>query len=170
MIFIDLFIIIMLVITITFCIKLNHKINIVQKSKNEIFNLFHNFDNTINEAKNFTNNFQNNAKLIGLELDKKNEIAKKVIDELLFVIEKGNKFINQINGVTSNNDFANIHPAAKYFKNEIVNQQNIANSNSPNIVTSKQLNSEGVNETKRVAIEDLLHKISEIQKKAGRNQ
>ncbi|AZL15668.1 DUF6468 domain-containing protein [Rickettsiales endosymbiont of Stachyamoeba lipophora] len=183
MIFVDLFIIIMLVITITFCIKLNKKIELVQKGKKDFAVLFKNFDNTIQRIESSISGMQESAQIAGYSLEEKSQLAKKQIDEIAFLIDKATNTEEKLERLRQE-----LLKLAKPHVEELHRQQNIrqeSNNNSlPSIVTTAKphintdmtskltpANSDqpqnNINDTRRMAIEELLHKISQIQKKAG---
>jgi len=176
MIFVDLFIIIMLVVTIVFCIKLNRKIELVQQGKKDFALLFKNFDTTIQKVENSIAVFQQAAKRSSYELEDKTKSAKQIIDELTFVTSKANNTLELLKhtyaAIQNANNVTKSSNNNNSYSNELLGERIDHNLANTKIIASNDQSppkNDILAETKRLAIEDLLHKISEIQKKAGQN-
>lgn len=174
MIIVDIIIALLLIITIWFCFKLNRKIVDLQKGKKDLAILFKYFDNAIKRAEEGIEHLKENTDHAKSILDKKINEANIAADDIAFFIEKSQKtlknleelhaklimkenFLAQDNIIKKSNTTPEIPETPKYSMN-----QNIATSMNP-------IEQGNINNSKRIAIETLLDKISEIQRRSKQN-
>jgi predicted RND superfamily exporter protein len=166
MIIVDIFVIVMLVITIVFCIKLNKRITIIQQGKKDLAYMFKHFDKSISKADEAIKDFQGIAKSTNLLLEQRSNKAKQIIDELAYMMEKANKEILRIENNLSS--FKKLNSMTSHNNTEVVKDR--VNYENNHKSSPRNDNEDAMSRTKRFAIEDLLSKISEIQKKAHNNK
>ena len=93
---VDIVIVIMLGITICYCWILNRRIKVLQDSKSELAQLLKYFDESTQRASESIIALQTASKKIGENIQMRIDKANYLVDDLAFMIEKGNKVANQI--------------------------------------------------------------------------
>jgi len=86
----------LLVITILYCWQLNRRIRILQDSKGELAKLIKHFDESTARASESIIALQTASKKIGENIQTRIDKAKYLVDDLSFMIEKGNKIADQM--------------------------------------------------------------------------
>lgn len=86
----------LLVATIAYCWLLNRRIQMLQDSKGELANLMRHFDESTQRASDSIMALQNASKKIGETMQSRIDKANFMLDDLSFMIEKGNKLANQL--------------------------------------------------------------------------
>ena len=89
---------VMLGITIYYCIKLNKRIQILQDSKSELAQLIMKFDESTQQATQSIVEIQKASKKINDNIQEKLNKANFIADDLAFMIERGNKTANIMEG------------------------------------------------------------------------
>lgn len=89
---------VMLSITIYYCIKLNKRIQILQDSKSELAQLIMKFDESTQQATQSIVEIQRASKKINDNIQEKLNKANFIADDLAFMIERGNKTANVMEG------------------------------------------------------------------------
>ncbi|NBO19508.1 MAG: hypothetical protein EBV03_09860, partial [Proteobacteria bacterium] len=89
-------IIVLLVVTIGYCWLLNRRIKILQDSRGEMAQLLKHFDESTQRASESIIALQTASKKIGENIQQRMDKANYLIDDLTFMIEKGNKLANQM--------------------------------------------------------------------------
>ncbi len=89
-------IIVLLAITIGYCWLLNRRIKILQDSKGELAILLKHFDDSTQRASESIVGLQVASKKIGENIQHRIDKANYLLDDLAFMIEKGNKLANQM--------------------------------------------------------------------------
>src|SRR5271156_1202881 len=93
---VDIIIVIMLGVTIGYCWLLNRRIRILQDSKSELAQLLKHFDESTQRASESIIALQTASKKIGENIQFRIEKANYLLDDLSFMIERGNKMANQM--------------------------------------------------------------------------
>lgn len=88
----------LLVVTIVYCFKLNKRIRVLQDSKNEFAKLIEQFDATIVKAQSSVDELQTAAFKVNEELNSRLDKANFLADDLAFMIEKGGKLADRMEG------------------------------------------------------------------------
>ncbi|MBN8828564.1 MAG: hypothetical protein J0H68_07650 [Sphingobacteriia bacterium] len=182
MIFVDIIIAILLVITIAFCLKLNRKIIELQKSKKDLAVLFKYFDNATKRAEEGIESLKYTTHKATASIDNKINEAKMILDDLLQMREQFERIIEDVKQASSETRQANInnnigrtvhsnffqnpsristHPAT--INNPVINNPIIRTPSNDEFATSNS----SMSDSKKNAITELLNKISEIQKKTN---
>jgi len=86
----------LLAATISYCWVLNRRIKILQDSKSELAQLLTHFDESTQRASESIIALQTASKRIGENIQHRIEKANYLIDDLTFMIERGNKLNNQM--------------------------------------------------------------------------
>ena len=86
----------LLVVTIGYCWLLNRRIKILQDSRSELASLLKHFDESTQRASESIIALQTASKKIGENIQFRIDKANYLMDDLSFMIEKGNKLANQI--------------------------------------------------------------------------
>lgn len=86
----------LLVATIAYCWILNRRIQVLQDSKSELANLLRHFDESTQRASESIVALQTASKKIGESIQNRIDKANFLLDDLSFMIEKGNKLANQM--------------------------------------------------------------------------
>lgn len=86
----------LLVAVIVYCKRLNANIKILQDSRNEMAQLFSEFDASISKASNSVRELQDAAALADSIFKDKLEKANLLADDLAFMIDRGNKLADQL--------------------------------------------------------------------------
>ena len=86
----------LLAATISYCWVLNRRIKILQDSKSELAQLLSHFDESTQRASESIIALQTASKRIGENIQHRIEKANYLIDDLTFMIERGNKLTNQM--------------------------------------------------------------------------
>ncbi len=94
-------IIVLLAITIGYCWLLNRRIKVLQDSKGELAKLLKHFDESTQRASESIVGLQVASKKIGENIQHRMDKANYVLDDLSFMIEKGNKLANQMEAAFS---------------------------------------------------------------------
>lgn len=89
-------IIVLLAITIGYCWLLNRRIQILQDTRGELAKLLKHFDESTQRASDSIIALQTASKKIGDSIQQRIDQANYLIDDLTFMIEKGNKLANQM--------------------------------------------------------------------------
>lgn len=89
-------IIVLLAVTIGYCWLLNRRIKILQDSRGEMAQLLKHFDESTTKASESIIALQTASKKIGETIQQRMDKANYLIDDLTFMIEKGNKLANQM--------------------------------------------------------------------------
>jgi hypothetical protein len=92
----DLIVAALLGITIFYCTKLNKRIRILQDSKNELAQLIHQFDESTQMATRSISEIHVVSRKINESIKTKLEKANYIVDDLAFMIEKGNKLADRM--------------------------------------------------------------------------
>jgi hypothetical protein len=82
--------------TVVYCWILNRRIKILQDSKSELAQLLHHFDESTRRASESIVALQTASKKIGENIQHRIDKANFLLDDLAFMIEKGNKLANQM--------------------------------------------------------------------------
>ena len=86
----------LLAATIAYCWILNRRIKILQDSKSELAQLLQHFDESTTRASESIIALQSASKKIGENIQHRIDKANYLIDDLSFMIERGNKLTNQM--------------------------------------------------------------------------
>jgi hypothetical protein len=86
----------LLMATITYCWILNRRIKILQDSKSELSSLLQYFDESTTRASESIIALQSASKKIGDNIQTRIDKANYLMDDLVFMIEKGSKLANQL--------------------------------------------------------------------------
>lgn len=86
----------LLVATIAYCWLLNRRIQVLQDSKSELAHLLRHFDESTQRASESIIALQTASKKIGENIQARIDKANFLLDDLSFMIEKGNKMANQM--------------------------------------------------------------------------
>ena len=89
-------IVVLLAATIGYCWVLNRRIKILQDSKSELGQLLKYFDESTQRASESIIALQTASKKIGESIQARMDKANFLLDDLVFMIEKGNKMTNQM--------------------------------------------------------------------------
>jgi hypothetical protein len=89
-------IVILLGVTIGYCWLLNRRIKILQDGRGELAQLLKHFDESTERASQSIIGLQGASKKIGENMQLRIDKANYLIDDLSFMIEKGNKLANQM--------------------------------------------------------------------------
>lgn len=92
----DLLVAVLLGVTIFYCTKLNKRIRILQDSKSELAALIQQFDDSTQQATRSINEIHVVSKRINESIKTKLEKANYIVDDLAFMIEKGNKLADRM--------------------------------------------------------------------------
>lgn len=92
----NLLIIGLLMTTITYCWMLNRRIKIIQDSKSELSQLLQYFDESTTRASESIIALQSASKKIGENIQARIEKANFLMEDLAFMVEKGNRLANQL--------------------------------------------------------------------------
>lgn len=92
----NLLIVVLLAATISYCWILNRRIKILQDSKSELAKLLKYFDESTQRASESIIALQTASKKIGENIQMRIDKANFLLDDLVFMIEKGNKIANQM--------------------------------------------------------------------------
>lgn len=87
---------VLLGVTIFYCTKLNRRIRILQDSKSELATLIQQFDNSTQQATRSINEIHVVSKKINESIKAKLDKANYIVDDLTFMIEKGNKLADRM--------------------------------------------------------------------------
>ncbi len=82
--------------TIFYCIKLNHRIQILQDSKSELAQLIKQFDESTQQATVSINEIHRASKRINQNIQEKLDKANYLADDLAFMIDRANKTADKI--------------------------------------------------------------------------
>lgn len=180
MIVVDIIIAVLLALTIWYCFKLNAKIVELQKSKKDLAILFKYFDNAIKRAEEALDLLKQSTAKTSTTIDSKINESKVMVDEMAFFLEKSSKTLKNLEEIQ----------AKISLKEHIIQQDNYRQTNniytqpvhdeyqarrpivtSPQTIlySSKPKEEESAQESKKLAIESLLEKIAEIQRKTRGN-
>lgn len=89
-------IVVLLAVTIGYCWTLNRRIQILQDSRSELAQLLKHFDESTQRASESIIALQTASKKIGENIQMRIEKANHLIDELSFMLDRGNKLANQL--------------------------------------------------------------------------
>jgi hypothetical protein len=92
----NLLIIVLLAVTISYCWVLNRRIKLLQDSKSELAQLLKYFDESTERASESIVALQTASKKIGENIQMRIDKANFLLDDLAFMIEKGSKVANQM--------------------------------------------------------------------------
>ena len=91
----------MLAATIFYCLKLNTRIRILQDSKSELAMLIQQFEQSTQQATNSIAEMHTLSKKVSEAMQTKLEKANYIADDLTFLIDRGNKLADKIEGNVS---------------------------------------------------------------------
>ncbi|MDE3016453.1 MAG: hypothetical protein KGI29_05980 [Pseudomonadota bacterium] len=94
--FLDILIVLLLAVTICYCWVLNRRIKVLQDSKSELAQLLGHFDESTQRASESIIALQTASKKIGENIQFRIDKANYLLDDLSYMIEKGNKLANQM--------------------------------------------------------------------------
>jgi hypothetical protein len=97
----DSMMVILLAVTAVYCFKLNFQIRVLQDSKSEFSQLITKFDATTQRAQQSIEDLQNISKKVNEQLSGRLDKANFLADDLAFMIEKGSKLADKMDGRTS---------------------------------------------------------------------
>lgn len=92
----DLIVSVLLGVTIVYCTKLNRRIRVLQDSKSELAGLIQQFDASTQQATRSINEIHVVSKKINESIKAKLDKANYIVDDLSFMIEKGNKLADRM--------------------------------------------------------------------------
>ncbi len=92
----NILIIVLLAVTIGYCWVLNRRIRILQDSKSELAQLLKHFDESTQRASESIIALQTASKKIGENIQFRIEKANYLLDDMAFMIERGNKLASQL--------------------------------------------------------------------------
>ena len=92
----NILIVVLLVVTIGYCWLLNRRIKVLQDSRGELAVLLKHFDESTQRASESIIALQTASKKIGENIQFRIDKANYLLDDLSFMIEKGNKLANQM--------------------------------------------------------------------------
>jgi len=92
----NILIVVLLGVTIAYCWLLNRRIKILQDSRSELAQLLKHFDESTQRASESIIALQTASKKIGENIQFRIDKANYLLDDLSFMIEKGNKLANQM--------------------------------------------------------------------------
>jgi len=92
----NILIVVLLGITIAYCLLLNRRIRILQDGRSELAQLLKHFDASTQRASESIIALQTASKQIGETIQLRIDKANYLLDDLAFMIEKGNKLANQM--------------------------------------------------------------------------
>jgi hypothetical protein len=151
MMLLDSSMILLLGATIYFCITLNTRIKVLQDSKAEFSQLIERFDVTTTRAQQSIQELQTVSKRVQEQLSERLDKANFLADDLAFMIEKGGKIADRMDGKTPNLS-ASSAQSRETEKRAASPFQKASSQNQP--VT------ESPNDRKRAALESMLQKVS----------
>lgn len=183
MVIVDIVILVMMAITVGFCWKLNNKIIQLQKGKHELAKLFQFFDHTLERAENEIKQIRDQTGKMATTLNKRIDLTKHLIDDLSnlqqkarlvyesleIIVSEGKELNNQLETITSSSQqqqlMAATRPPANLNHGHQVVKSKTRNTQSDNRIPYKpptaKVPTVSESEKQRVAIENLLKKISE---------
>src|SRR3984885_11490246 len=92
----NLVIVVLLAVTICYCWILNRRIRVLQDSKSELAQLLKHFDESTQRASESIIALQTASKKIGENIQFRIDKANYLMDDLSFMIDRGNKLTNQM--------------------------------------------------------------------------
>lgn len=99
--------------TIGYCWVLNRRIKVLQDSKSELAQLLRHFDESTERASESIIALQTASKKIGENIQMRIDKANYVLDDLSFMLEKGNRLANQIEaGIAVSRAKSRVAPSA----------------------------------------------------------
>ena len=98
MLVMDGLLIVLLGVTVVYCLKLNLRIKVLQDSKAEFAQLIERFDGTTQRAQKSIEDLQNISKKVNEQLSGRLDKANFLADDLAFMIEKGSKLADKMEG------------------------------------------------------------------------
>jgi hypothetical protein len=96
--FADVVVACLLITTIVFCLKLNKRIRVLQDSKSELAQLIEKFDQSTMKATHSINEIHKASKKISENMQARLDKANFLADDLAFMIEKGSKLADRMEG------------------------------------------------------------------------
>lgn len=96
--FADVIVALLLITTIVFCLKLNKRIRILQDSKSELAQLIEKFDQSTVRATHSIHEIHKASKKIAENMQARLDKANFLADDLAFMIEKGSKIADRMDG------------------------------------------------------------------------
>lgn len=149
----------LLVVTIVYCFKLNNRIRILQDSKNEFSKLIEQFDVTTSRAQKSIEELQNISKKVNDQLSGKLDKANFLADDLAFMIERGGKLADKIEGGIASGR-SKSSPKLSAFDMEERNDE---------VKSHKKIADTAADEKKerKRALESMLNKVSAAQEEKG---
>lgn len=162
MMLLDSSMILLLGATIYFCLRLNTRIKILQDSKAEFSQLIERFDMTTQRAQQSIDDLQNISKRVNEQLSNRLDKANFLADDLAFMIEKGTKIADRMEGRspstgTSGNSGLNVN------KNTSQADIRTGKAGGPSLRETSAGNGDketSANDRKRAALESMLNKVS----------
>jgi hypothetical protein len=98
MLLLDGLMIALLFVTVVYCLKLNTRIRVLQDSKADFGKLIERFDMTTQRAQQSIEDLQNISKKVNEQLSGRLDKANFLADDLAFMIEKGGKLADKMEG------------------------------------------------------------------------
>lgn len=97
-VFVDGLMVLLLVVTIFYCWKLNKRIKVLQDSKSELASIIQKFDESTQMASRSIGDIHTATSRISENIQHKIDKANYLADDLQFMIEKGNKIADRMEG------------------------------------------------------------------------
>lgn len=94
-------IVLVLAITIAFCIRLERRINNLRSKKNEITDALVNLDKTLNSSQKNLEELKELGATTLYKLNQQNEISKELIKDMEFITDHGNKLADKLEELIS---------------------------------------------------------------------
>ena len=109
--FADIIVAVLLITTIVYCLKLNARIRVLQDSKSELAQLIEKFDQSTHKATHSINEIHKASKKIAENMQARLDKANFLADDLAFMIEKGSKLADRMDGgIASSRGAASVAP------------------------------------------------------------
>lgn len=179
---IDSSVVILLTITIAYCWRLNRKILELQKGKKELATLFKYFEDAIERAESTVSELKQESQKASVHLEQKIKISKSLLDDFSLMFTKCSKMMHQLEELMSKSALfekaatSRLHQsqskapekptqamAPQRQQNDVM--QMLAKERAAAVQRTQASATASEGATKEAAIEDLLRRISEVQKK-----
>lgn len=185
-IIIDLSVIVLLAITIAYCYRLNKKIVELQRGKKELATLFKYFEDAIERAEKTVGELKLESQKASIHLEQKIKISKSLLDDFSLMITKCSKLMHNLEDLRSKSAFfekaatsklQQSHqqseppkPQEKTHQTLTTNKKDVMQTLASQAISSPRHTSVNPTTSKEQAIEDLLKRISEVQRKQSVQQ
>lgn len=143
-------------VTIAYCLKLNLRIRVLQDSKAEFSQLIERFDTTTQRAQQSIEDLQNISKKVNEQLSGRLDKANFLADDLAFMIEKGSKLADKMEGRVTGRPAGNPAPASARPEQKQAAPQSRNTPGGP-VLTPRGEAAEA-NERKRASLEAMLNR------------